>query len=398
MTTLQMPNVRTYAFSNGFGFKPTMYRKDSGALVVERMAVFRSGTFRDSMGEQFTYEDVHINQMIQNFSYLRGNHLFEDIPVRDGHPGFLINGQEGSGKVIGWHNGLTTENLAAPHDGEKYDYIFADFELTDPAAAAKYENGTYRNRSAEIGRYRTNGEAEFWPVYMGVAFVDIPAVEGLKFSSSNSADNSDGVGRKFFVMSTSKEKSVGDNPQTSTVAGAAAQGAQGSGQHSAPAGGGALPFDLGNTPHVFSVNGLAVSDFAKVQEHINVLEKFRADVQVGARNDFVTSLAAGGKIAATQVEKMQGFAQGLSAEQFEAWKGTWEAVPTAPLFAAHGQTVTNPQGGAAAQPQNQDPQAGQYAIWRATVNQFKLAGLPTDQIKNTPSYKALVAAGQSVDI
>lgn len=397
MSTILLPNVSTFAFSNGFGFQPTHFRKDNGSLAVNRLAVFRSGTFRDSMGDQFTYEDIHIRQMIENFAYLRNNKLFDDVPVRDGHPGFLINGQEGSGKVVGWHTGISTEKLKGPHDGEEYDYVFVDFELTDADAAAKYESGTYRNRSSEIGRYRTNAEAEFWPVYMGFAFVDIPAVEGLKFSHSSSAAATDGNGAKFFVMSTSKEKSVGDNSQTSTVAGAAAQGAQGSGQHSAPAGG-ALPFDLGNTPHVFSVNGLAVTDFSQVQAHINVLEKFRADVQESARKDFVAGLVAANKLAAPAQVKTEAFALGLSPEMFDAWKGTWDEVPAASLFAAHGQTVTNPQGGAAAQQVGNDPQAAQFKVWQDTVEQFKLSGLPTDQIKATSSYKSLVAAGQTVNL
>lgn len=387
-STILAPNVKTYAFSGGFGFKPTFFRKDNGTLAVNRLAVFRSGTFRDSMGDQFTYEDLHIKQMVENFNYLRNNSLLDDVPVRDGHPGFLINGQEGSGKVIGWHTGITTEKLKAPHDATEYDYIFVDFELTDPDAATKYENGTYRNRSAEVGRYRTNSEAEFWPVYMGFAFVDIPAVEGLKFSHSNSADNTTG-GVKYFIM-MDKEKSVGDTQTSGTPE-------QGSGNHSAPATGGSLPFPV-SAPHVFSVNGSAVSDFAAVQAHINVLEQFRAEVQVGARNDFVTSLAAANKIAATEVEKMQAFAQKLSPEMFDQWKGTWDNVPASPLFAAHGQTVTNPDNAAQTQQAGDDKNEDQFGIWRATVNQFKLAGLPVEQIKNSASYKNLVAAGQTVNL
>lgn len=391
MTTIQLPNVSTFAFSTGFaGLKPSHFRKDNGTLVVQRVPVFRSGTFRDSMGDQFTYESLHINQMLENYNYLRNNSLFDDVPVRDGHPGFLINGAPGSGKVIGWHTSAAIDKLKGPHDGEEYDYLLVDFELTDPAAAASYENGTFRNRSAEVGRYRTNAEAEFWPVYMGVAFVDIPAVEGLKFSSSNSAALR-GSGAKFFVMDD-KEKSVGDNPQTSTVANAAA-GAQGSGQHSAPAGSN-LPFAV-SAPHVFSVNGQQMQDYTAVQNHINVLEKFRADVQEGARKDFVTGLARENKIAATQLEATEKFAIGLTPDQFEAWKGTWTAAPAQPVLGMHGQTVTNPNNQGQQAP---DPKAEQYKIWQDTVMQFKMAGMNAEAIKNTSSYKSLVAAGQTVNV
>lgn len=396
MTSLLAPNVSHYAFSGGFGLKPTFFRKDNGTLTVQRFPVFRSGTFRDSYGDQFTYEELHIKQMLENYSYLRNNSLFDDVPVRDGHPGFLINGQEGSGKVIGWHTNVVTEKMKAPHDGEEYEYFLVDFDLTDPEAAAKYENGTYRNRSSEIGRYRTNAEAEFWPVYMGFAFVDIPAVEGLKFSSSNSAGQASGGAKKFFIMD--KEKSVADTTQTSAVAGAAAQGAQDSSQHSAQNGGAGLPFAV-NTPHVFSVNGLQVTDYAAVQNHINVLEKFRADVQEAARKDFVAGLVRDNKIAVTQQAALEQFALGLNPEQFTAWQGTFAAAQAAPLFAAHGQTVTNPNNAAQQQPNAAEAaQAEQFKIWHATVAQFKMAGIPVDKIKQTPSYKNLVAAGQTVNL
>lgn len=386
MTTLQLPNVSTFAFSNGFGFKPVMFKKDNGNLAVQRMAVFRTGTFRDSMGEQFTYEDIHIRQMLANFEYLKSNKLFENVPVRDGHKSFLVSDIEGNGKVVGWHTSLTTENLQAPHEDEKYDYVFADFEFTEPDAAAKFERGTWRNRSAEIGMYRTNAEADFWPVYMGVAFVDIPAVEGLNFSSSNGASD----GPKFFVMKD-KEKSVGDT-QPQVVGQVPAPGTQAPAQHSAPAGGG-LPFDP--TPHVFAVNGLQVTDYTAVQAHINVLERFRADVQEQARKDFVSGLATANKIAASQIPSTEKFAIGLSPEMFEQWKGTWEQAPAQAVFGQHGNAVTNPDNAAQ---QQADPKEEQYKIWHATVAQFKSAGLKVEAIKNTASYKNLIAAGQTVNL
>lgn len=392
MTQLTASRPSTFAFSGGFGFQPVMFRRDSGSLVIQRSPVFRSGTFRDSWGEQMTWEDLHIKQMIDNFDYLRDGKLFDDVPVRDGHPSFLLNGLPGNGKVVGWHTSLFSEKLKAPHDEEEYNYVLADYEITDPEAAAQIENKTWRNKSAEIGRYKTNSEAEFWPVYVGVAYVDIPAVEGLKFSSSNGAGN----GAKYFIID--KENRVGQNapqsPPAQVQPPAQTPAAPAQTPATAPATG-ALPFSLGATPHVFAVNGQQVTDFAAVQAHINVLEKFVADVTEQGRKDFVAGLATANKITATQVQATEAFAVSLTPDAFEKYKATWEAAPTHPVLGQHGNGVTNPNNSAQ---QPVDAKEEQYKIWRGTIAQFKSAGLPIDKIKNTPSYKALVDAGQTVNI
>lgn len=367
MSTLTLPKPSVFAFSTGFGLQPTQYRKDNGALVLQRVAVFRSGTFRDSMGYQSTWESIHMKQMIDNWNHLRDGKLFDDIPVRDGHPGWLIHGLPGNGKVVGWHTALATEKLKSPVDDTEYDYILADYEITDPEAAANIENGTWRNRSAEIGTYTTNSEAEFWPVYMGFAYVDIPAVEGLKFRGAN------GV-RVHAIQLDDKEIGVADNPTT-------APGKTDSG----------LPFQLGGSAaQVYSINGQQITDPVAVQTHINTLEQFRRDTLEQNRKDFVTGLASNGKITATQVDSLAAFALGLSPEQYDSWTKTYEAAPALSVLQQHGVTVTNPTNTAQGNPQEE-----QLKIWEATVQQHKLAGTPKAAIEKTESYKKLVAAGRT---
>lgn len=368
MSTLALPKPSVFAFSTGFSMQPAMFRKDNGNLALQRVAVFRSGTFRDSMGYQSTWESIHMKQMIDNWNHLRDGKLFDDVPVRDGHPGWLIHGLPGNGKVVGWHTNLVTEKAKSPVDDEEYDYIFADYEITDPEAAAAIENGTWRNRSAEIGTYITNSEAEFWPVYMGFAYVDIPAVEGLKFRGAN------GV-RVHAIQMDKKETSVADNSTTPA-----------SGNSS-----GDLPFQIGNpTAQVYSVNGQQVTDPVAIQNHINTLEQFRRDTQEQNRREFVNSLAAAGKIAATQVDSMAAFALGLNTEQYESWTKTYEAAPTLSVLGQHGVTVTNPTNTSQGNPAEE-----QIKVWEATVAQHKMAGTPKVAIEKTASYKALVAAGRT---
>lgn len=369
MSTKTLAKGTTFAFGSGFGLAPTMYRKDSGILVVERAAMFRSGTFRDSMGIQNTWESLHMKQIIDNYEHLRDNKLFDDVPVRDGHKGWLIRDLPGNGQVVGWHDKIWTENLEAPHDGEKYDYILADIRITDPEAAAKIESGTWRNRSAEIGTYVTNSEAEFWPVYVGVAYVDIPAVEGLKFSNSNTTTPD----RQVYVFMDSKETSVGTEPTTT-------------GQPQAPAPLLGVPAPTQS----FSIDGQTSSDPVAVQAHITALEKFRSETAEANRSNYVTQLAASGKILATQVDGLTNFAKGLSDAQFAEWQKTYSDAPAQSVLGNHASGVTNPTGQAAA-PTAAD---AQLATDLEVYGMHKRAGTPLDQLKKMASYKRLEAANK----
>lgn len=370
--TATIQRATTFAYSSGFfGIKPTFFRKDgSKSLFVNDVAVFRTGTFRDSMGIQNTWEKLHIDQMIANWNHLQTNKIFTDVPVRDGHPGWLIHGLPGNGKTIGYHTSLATEKRTAPHDSTEYDYLFAGFEITDPDAQQSIENGTWRSLSSEIGSYLSNAESEFWPVYLGVAYVDIPAVEGLKFTSPN--------GSRIFDLGTvasvnSKETGVSDNAQTTPPA-----------QQ--------LPFASDVRPHVFSVNGGQTSDPVAVQQHITALELFRQETVASNRADFVTSLAGGNKILASQVESLTAFAQSLSPEQYANWCKSYETAAQVPAVTPQAGGVTNQNNGAQAGTSDQDQQ---YSIWEDTVRAHLMSGASVDKIKATNSYKMLAAAGRA---
>lgn len=371
MTTLLAPTThRTYAFSAGFGLRPAMFRKDNGALRLEGVAVFRTGTFRDSMGEQNTWESMHLSQMVANFNHLVGTKVFDDVPVRDGHPHFLLGAIPGAGQVKGYHTQLATARIKAPHDDQEYDYLMADYEILDPQFAAKVESGLMRNRSAEIGGYRTNNESEHWPVYLGFAYVDIPAVEGLKFSSTNGSVAASRA--KFFVID--KEMSVTQPAQ-------------------APS---ALPFAMGG--QTFSIDGRQVTDATEVQNHINALEQFRTEVTESNRREFVNGLVASNRLPITEVDKTVAFAASLNVDQYTAWVATFgQATVPAALGTVNAGTqgttgagVTNHTnaGQASAQPTELQKAA-------AVVANFKAAGMLAKQIEATASYQKLKAAGQA---
>jgi hypothetical protein len=362
------------------------YKKDNGVVVVKRKPVFRSGTFRDSMGIQSTWEALHIDMMKSHFEMLRNRNILKDVPVRDGHPGWLIHGLEGNGKVIGWHTDLASEEIEIEQG--KFQFLLADYEITDDDAKVKEQNGTYRNRSSEIGEYHTNDEAMFWPVYMGVAMVDFSAVEGLNFSKLFSqGELKDSGGRVFHVFMDEKEApavSGAQNPTSATPPAAPQVPAVPAvpapdQQHAAPP---AQPF-------AFSVNGQQTTDFAAVQSHITTLEQFRRETEDAAVESFVSSLVTENKLLASQKDKTIEWAKTQSPEQFAAWRAIQEGVPAHPIV---GQSFGN--GAQSTEGQTPAVQAGagivqDYEDAKAIVAMHTRNGVPQAALEKMGSYQKM---------
>jgi len=349
------------------------FQKEDGTkgFNVLGVPVFRSGTFRNSMGEQATWEGIHIDQMVSHFDMLRKRSILPNVPVRDGHPGFLNAGSSlESGKVVGFHSALRSEEHASLHDGKEYTFLVADFEILDLAAQDSIERGLWRNRSAEVGFWVTNDEAEFWPVYRGMAYVDLPAVEGLNsFSSPHS-----------YLFE--KEPQVADPVAPPTPTPPPPPGQPVAPVAVAPA----LPAPP-QAPQSFKVGGVDTIDFGAVQKHIDTLEGFQKDTTEQRRKDFVLALSdPGKKILATQVDSLTEFALGLSPEQYEQWSKTWESSPTNPLLAQHGS-----QGdGAPPDAGGTDAKTDRISILKGNVQQHQRAGMKAEAIEKTGSFKELV--------
>lgn len=384
MTQATATTPRTVFFvSDGFGFQPRVYAKTgSNKRTYADVPVFRSGSFNDSMGMRNTWTDLHIRQMMDNYSYLKDKNILQSVPARDGHPSFLVSGIQGKGNVVGWHEDVKTKVLKSPVDGQEYDYLLVDYTITEDYAQQRIDSGTWRNRSAEIGYYSTNDEAEFYPVYMGFAFVDFPAVEGLNFSMSQ--------GTKLYVMCDGfKEKtSVAENNQT----GGTAQ----------------LPFPVGGTPQYgapqnngtqggqpgfqFTVNGQSTTDPSAVQLHINRLEQFAQETREGARKAFVASLVQSNRVPAPQQANFEAFALRLDDESYGLWTQTMSAsAPIAGLQPQSTGTAYSQSTGAPADASQQVPQEVRDA--QDIVKMHERNHMPEAQLKSTKSYKRLVTAG-----
>lgn len=320
-----------------------------GSRTILGLEIFKAGTFRDSLGDTQTWTDAHLEQMVFHFDLLRKTDVFPNVPFRADHSWSVD-------KVIGY-----IDNLYA--QGGK---LVADVNVTEPAAFDKFERGTYRSRSLEVGMYGTNAEEFYYPVVMGCAFVDIPAVEGL---------HRNGQPVKAFAFSSTppKEPDVPDpTPAPATFA--------------------------------FRIGDATETDYAKVQAHIDGLttqvatlgasnadllaqvaahDDFKKGVRDGERTAFVTGLAAAGKIAQPQVESLTALAVGMTDEQFDGLKASYEHAPKLSILGQHAGLPTgspDPLGGDAGDRKD---------VLETMIAQHRRAGLSEDEIVKTASYREL---------
>ena len=134
------------------------------------------------------------------------------------------------------------------------------------------------------------------------------------------------------------------------------------------------------------VNGVAVTDQSQVQNHINVLETFRKETIQNGRKTFVENLAKDRKIAATAIDKTIEFAQGLSDEQYEMWKNTWDGALPVPALGQHASGSIDPSTVSTA-----ENAATEIETLSEIVRQHKVGGMSPEAIKKTDSYNKLIA-------
>lgn len=424
------------AFSSSVGTHPAarMFKQNKdgrSVLTLEGVPIFRSGTFRDSWGDQATWEDLHITQMVTNFDHLRASGVFADVPVRKGHGGFLSDPMD---SLIGYVTSLSTKKATSPVDGQTYSYLLADYDILDPDAQANISSGLWRNRSAEVGHFVSNAEAEYWPTLVGFAYVDIPAVEGLNFSASS------GKLHEFGVYIAKNHKGD-DGMATKDTNPAPPAAPQPPAPPAAPAEPPAEPTAEGTGPEVeategdaqtntsggvvgplteadrvdvvpdnetaipvtepqsgpvfakhgetfeFTISGIKTKDFSAVQKHITTLETALAERDTAARNEFCDTLATRGVVLASNLDATKAFATSLSSEQFAAWKATQDAAPALKLFGQY-EVVTDQQSGDAAE----------FEIAVGIVEQHKRSNLKPDAIRETASYKKMVTLGDKLGL
>ncbi|AKJ71696.1 hypothetical protein TIN2_6 [Tsukamurella phage TIN2] len=394
--TLSDAQRRNCVFMRDLGAPVKAYEKqvkneageEVNALIIEGKAIFRSGTFADSEGYEHTWESLHINQMVDHDALLRGRGIFEDIPVRKGHPdwGGIFSGpnRNAMDELIGYMSNLRAEDRKNPADGNTYTYLLADLEILEETAIKNIKSGLWRNVSAEISTYVTNGNAEYWPVMYGVAYVDIPAVEGLKSQHSKAAS-------QFSIILEEDMTQKNNGPEAPSV-----DNDKGTGT---PENTPTRPQAPEKPENQFSIGGKKTADFAAVQAHIDGLEQrnkdleqFRVESIEAGKADFVKSLVSTNKIPATSEEAYLNYAKSLDDKQYSAWKGLEEAKPA--------MSITAPQGAGFAQSHEQvtevDAKDARVDVLKGIVSQHQLGGkMKAESIKETASYKELISLDPS---
>lgn len=333
-------------------------RNDDGSMTVLDIPIFRSGEFRDSRGRKMKWTQEHLEQMVSNFRLLRQKRIFPNVPVRADH-------SFSAEKVMGYFEDVRVDG----------DLLRADLLVTEPDHGSRIERRTYRSVSLEVGTYTTNDDETYWPTVMGLAYVDIPAVEGLHSKEISVAYFSH---HKENTTVTTNDDRGATKPQTFRINGVeTADFAQIQ----------SYITELEKRPAAlatFRVNGADVQEPALVQTHIDNLEKFVSDSRDASRKEFVAALAKDNKITAPQVEHFEKLALEMSDEQFAVFQAGFASAPANSLLGEHGKGQGEGDGAPAS---GEAPSA--LTIAKEQVDMFRRQGMSDDEIKNTSAFKRL---------
>lgn len=342
----EMPESDTHSYGMTVGD----YLSAEDVRTIRNVEIFKAGSFRDSSGELSTWEIDHLHQMVDNFHQLRQLDRLPNVPVRLDHTRSIKD-------VVGYITDLRVNG----------DKLVADIEFTDQRAMEMYSSGTLRSRSIEIRGYEDNSQAFHWPVVAGLAFVDLPAVEGLHSLSDQP------VASYWF---DEKEGTVPtNNPEASVFAFNLATVGQ--------------TIDYAQVQNYVTgleaeVASLTASNFSLSSEN-DALKQALQEHAASSRASFVRNLADTNKIAAPQVDSLTALAQSLNDEQFAAFAASYEAAPILTLLADHGNGISNPTGEA------NDETARKIADFTAVIENLRKAGMSDDEIARTNTFKQLTA-------
>lgn len=388
---------------------------------VTRLKVFRTGAVKDSKGRKRVWSREDLEQMVANFALLRDKGLLPNVPVRENHSRDV---RQIGGYITGLH--LATSPAA---DGRFY--LEADLDLTEPDVRDRYNRGTYRNRSIEIGAYESNDGDIYFPVVLGLAFCDIPAVEGLYEAALSAYENDEQPEIMVYAPDNGADASgntpAGNAPQTdatfdkviqdlnAVMAGLENPDAQNAVQKviqavealkgataqqpAAPAPtnaqGEQMPetfkFALDGTEHEIAGDDATKALFTTLLSQRDALATENAEFKQAAekaaekaREAAVDGWLHAKKIVPAQVDGMKAYVKTLTDEQFTAHAALIEGTPV--LNFTQEPDAGSTEGGAP----GKDEQVKNH---EQTLTMLKYTGMGEDALKNSRPYKALVALG-----
>ncbi len=350
-TTLHLPDGAS-TYTTALGRDVVFERTAPGqGGTVRGLKVFRAGKFRDSANRPHEWASADLHNMVSHFIALRDNGIFVDVPVRANHG-------RNVGDVVGYISNLST-------DGK---FLIADLEITEPHAADKIERKSFRSRSLEVGAYRDNDDKVYSPAVLGVAFVDIGAVEGLFNSAGTQSIN--------FTITEQDMTTFEQSQLDWAVAAAYAKGLEDAPKPTPPS-------DL--APFEFTYGGAEkTSDPKVVQAYISTLETAQAEQRDASRKNYVTALATGNKISATQIDATQALVLTMSDAQFEAYRTINDGAPKLSTFEQH-----SDNGNGTGEP----PAAADQELkdLEEIVAMHRRTGMDEEVLSKTASFQKLVA-------
>lgn len=353
---------------------------DGKTAIVRNIPLFRTGSFKDSRGRRHNIDRAFLAALIDNFGALNAMPIHFEPPVRADHSRTIKN-------VTGYIQDLHFSG----------NTLYGTAEITEPDAVGKLERRTYRKVSAEIGAYEDNDGNVYEPAFMGVAFVDIPAVEGLMFSKE---DEESGI--RYFTeaapdMSDENEKPEGDGADDRAPARRGdAAGAFGAPVNihiqGAPA---QAPATEAPATSTFTIGGVEMT-LADIEAKFAAQAQFEQEITQKTRADFVKGLVDANKVAAPQMDAMTAFAQKLDNDAFEDFTKLFEGAPELSLFAQHADGTSNPDN------ENGDPKIAElkaeYEIALETVEMMRRTQMFTaEALKETDAFKRMEVLKSAVE-
>ena len=399
-----------------------------GTKIVHGKKVFKTGTFKDSTGTERTWTNLDLEKMVQNFHKLKDGNLLDGVPLRVDH-------SFSARDLIGWIVNLYSDG----------NFLLADLHFTEFSAYEKWQKGTFAPVSSEIAPYETNSGEIYYPTLIGVAFVDIPAVEGLYRASGVSSDRVTAVpvpspildsgskllyeiGQEDLHMPISDtqiennedvvtEDAPSEDASTEELPAEEVEvvevGSEDDSEAEAEVELSAVDIEAQikvleqllaervaeesellelslNSKSVavstFRVNGFEMSDRSAVQAHIDSLEQFRSASIDGERRSFVEGLVRENKILANQASDMTDLSLSMDESQYAKFKSSYQGVGANPLLGAYGNSVTNISSTSGT---SIDKIRDEISIHEAVIGRHRLAGKPEEWITKCESFRRL---------
>lgn len=306
--------------------KPKTVDKTREGKLLKNVEIFKVGTYRG-----IEYKESALDKMVANFHYLKAFEIFAHVPVRADHPSMF-----GIGDVIDKVGGYVSD---LRREGKK---LVADIRITSDKMWDKIMEGSYVNRSSEIGTYDDNNGTIYSPVLYGFAWVDIPAVEGLSPKFSYSKDNNIELINLNNEINMEEEKieetfppKEGEEVETPNEEVKVEEKSVEETQVEKPT---ETPVEEKPTEEVPVEEqkeelSKDMSDFSKAfPKESEELKKYREQ----EFDNFFEKLVADGKLTPAMLESEKEFAKSLSAEAFKKYKVLKESSPKLVKFNEEG--------------------------------------------------------------